>query len=210
MSERQRVNHDRSRQSARNERRAVMSDTPPRQPIQHQPAPGPTSRRDRCRQRRLPATHRRDRQAQPDQDGAHAGGADRRHPAADHLPAAVHLHLRRRHRRLVRRLPAVPAARPARPVDRPGRRVTGPESELRHREGRLRPVPLAADRPLGAAGRGCHRRHRPVPDPLRRHPRLRHDHGLPDRDQLRWPPPPVSASRSPSHCVSAGSRSSSG
>ena len=29
----------------------------------------------------------------------------------------------------------------------------GPEPERRHREGRLRPVPVAADRPVGAAGR---------------------------------------------------------
>ena len=66
---------------------------------------------------------------------------------------------------------------------RDGRRRARAEPQRRHREGRLRPVPLAADRPVGAAGRRGARRRRPLPDPVRRHPRLRLHHGLPDRDQ---------------------------
>ena len=50
----------------------------------------------------------------------------------------------------------------------------------------------------------------PLPDPLRRHPRVRHDHGLPDRDQCRGGHRRRSASPSPSRCASAGSRCSSG
>ena len=70
------------------------------------------ARRRRAAAFRLAAARARARQAQPDQDLAHARGADRRHAAADHLPGAVHLHLRRRdRRRLAARLPAVPAAR---------------------------------------------------------------------------------------------------
>ena len=85
----------------------------------------------------------------------------------------------------------------------------GPEPERRHREGRLRPVPLAADRPLGAAGRGGRRRPRPVRDPVHGHDDdrpadgLRRDPGL--GADLRRPRPVDRASR----CASAGSRSSS-
>ena len=66
---------------------------------------------------------------------------------------------------------------------RVGRGGVGPEPQLRHREGRLRPVPVAADRSIGAIGRRSDRGHRPVPDPVCRHPRVRHAHRLPDRDQ---------------------------
>ena len=68
--------------------------------------------------------------------------------------AAVHVRLRRRdRRRLAARLPAVPAPRHPRPDDRLRRHRDRRQPQLRHREGRLRPLPLAADRPLGAAGR---------------------------------------------------------
>ena len=40
----------------------------------------------------------------------------------------------------------------------------GAEPQHRHREGRLRPVPVAADRPLGPAGRRGARRRRPLRD----------------------------------------------
>ena len=65
------------------------------------------------------------------------------------------------------RLPAVPAAGPARADDRDGQRRARPEPERRHREGRLRPVPVAADRPLRAAGRRGPGRPRPLRDPVR-------------------------------------------
>ena len=91
------------------------------------------------------------------------GGAARRHAAADHLPAAVRLHLRRRdRRRLAARLPAVPAARRPGADDRV--RVGGHrrEPQHRHREGHLRPLPQPADRPQRAAGRRDPRRPRPL------------------------------------------------
>ena len=159
---------------------------------------------------RLPPARPRAGQAQSDQDLAHPRGADRRHRATDHLPGAVHLHLRRRDRRDLPGLPAVPVARPARPVDRDGRRGAGSEPQLRHREGRLRPVPVLADRSIGAAGRRGDRGHRPVPDPVCRHPRVRHADGFPDRDQPDGGHRRRSGSPSPSRCASAGSRCSSG
>ena len=104
---------------------------------------------------------RRHRQAQPDRDHADPGGARRRDAAADHLPAAVHLRVRRRHRRrLAARLPAVPAPGPARPDDRDGRRVDRREPQHRRREGRLRPLPQPADRQGGPARRRSPRGHR--------------------------------------------------
>ena len=56
--------------------------------------------------------------------------------------AAVHVRLRRRdRRRLAARLPAVPAPRHPRPDDRLRRRRDRRQPQLRHREGRLRPLP---------------------------------------------------------------------
>ena len=60
-----------------------------------------------------------------------------------------------------------------------------PEPQRRHREGRLRPVPVAADRPLGPAGRRGARRLRPLPDAVRDHARLRLRPRLPGRRPTR-------------------------
>src|SRR5262249_20400585 len=84
-----------------------------------------------------------------DQDG----GPSRPEPAADHVPGAVHLRLRRRDRRRHPLLPAVFPARAARDdrgVRHPGHR---PDAQPGHRRGSVRPVSDAADRPFGAAGR---------------------------------------------------------
>ena len=53
-------------------------------------------------------------------------------------------------RRLPAAVPAVPAARHPRPDHRDGRHRARHEPQHRHREGRLRPVPVAADRPRRA------------------------------------------------------------
>ncbi len=105
---------------------------------------------------------------------ADAGGARRRDHPADHLPAAVHLRVRRRDlRRVPARLPAVPAARHPGPDDRHGRRVDRRQPQHGHPEGRLRPLPQPADR----AGRAAHRRgagrHGPLRAPVRGDDRLR-------------------------------------
>ena len=150
-------------------------------------------------------------QAQPDQDVAHAGGADRRHPAADHLPGAVHLHLRRRDRRRPRTTtcssccPAC-SARPSRwPASRSAQNLNADIEKGVF--DRFRSLPIGRSVPLvGAVIADVV----PVPDPVRRDARLRHAHGLPDRDQRRCARPPACGSRSPSRCASAGSRCSSG
>ena len=78
----------------------------------------------------------------------HAGGADRRHPAADHLPVDVHLHLRRGDlARLDPPVPAVPAARDPGPDDRDGRGRHRGEPQQRRDQGDLRPVSQPAHRP---------------------------------------------------------------
>ena len=114
------------------------------------------------------------RPARPDQHRPHAGGADRRHPAADHLPGDVHLHLRRGDRpRLDPRLPGVPAAGDPGPDHRDGRdRHRGQPQQRRH-QGHLRPLPQPADRPLGSAGRRGAGRRGALRDPVRRHARVR-------------------------------------
>ena len=60
----------------------------------------------------------------------------------------------------------------------------GHQSQHRHREGDLRPVPLAADRPVRAAGRGRGRRRRALHHAVRRDAGSRLPDGLPDRDEL--------------------------
>ena len=126
-----------------------------------------------------------DRQAQPDQDLADARGADRRHRPAGDLPGDVHLHLRRRHRpgRLPAAVPAVPAPRHPRSDHRHGRHRPRHQPEHRHREGHLRPVPVAADRPLGPAGRGRGRRRRALPHAVRGHHGCRLPDGVPGADR---------------------------
>ena len=83
----------------------------------------------------------------------------------------------------------------ARPSRWPASR-SGPEPQRRHREGRLRPVPSAADRPVGALVGAVAGRLRPLPDPVRRHPGLRLHHGLPGPHQRRSPRSPRSRCRS--------------
>jgi oleandomycin transport system ATP-binding protein len=102
---RSRQQHDSS--TYRNGRRSGAGPAPP---------PRPHRNGEQLLAGRLPPARLRAGQAESDQDLAHAGGADRRHRATDHLPGAVHVHLRRRDRRYLPGLPAVPVARPARPV----------------------------------------------------------------------------------------------
>ena len=82
----------------------------------------------------------------------------------------------------------------------------GTEPQRRPREGRLRPVPIAADRPFGPAGRRCARRRGPLPDPVRGVPRLRVPDRFPDRDQRDRDDRRSRDCRSRSPCASAGSR----
>ena len=120
----------------------------------------------RARAVRARAPQPRARQAQPDQDAAHPRGADRRDAAADHLPAAVHLRLRRRdRRRLAARLPAVPAARACSPRrSRIGGVAIGVNLNTDIEKGvfdRFRSLPIARSAPLVGAVLG---RHRPLRD----------------------------------------------
>ncbi len=130
------------------------------------------------------------RHGQPDDDDGLARDAEdapqlRAVLRRDHPAAAVHrdvrLHLRRRGLRRRGLLPADPDPRADRP-DRPhGLRRHRRPAPRGHGQGRLRPVPGAADRPDRAAGRPDGRRHAPLRD--RRDPDLRdrHRHGLPPR-----------------------------
>ncbi len=104
-------------------------------------------------------------QAQPDQDLAHPGGADRRHAAADHLPGALRLHLRRRDRRLDPR-PTCSSCCPAswRRRSPPGAIAIGVNLNTDIEKGVFDRFRVAADRPVGAAGRRGARRRRPLRD----------------------------------------------
>ena len=108
------------------------------------------------------------------------------------------------------RLPAVRAAGDHGADASRSRRVSHRrEPQHRHQQGRLRPVPQPADRPVGAAGRRGARRRRPLRDLGRRAARLRLRPRLPDRDQPRCRRCSPACWSSGSRCACAGSRSSS-
>ncbi len=124
------------------------------------PVPPPRSRR--LARRPSPATAVANsftlawRQRAQDQD--QPGGPLRALAPADHVPGPVHLRVRRRDRRRHAPVPAVLAARhpgALRGLRHPRHRH---DAQPGHRHRRLRPVPRAADRPLGAAGRRDPRR----------------------------------------------------
>ena len=127
------------------------------------------------------------------------------------LPS-LHLPVRRRHRRPGTATPICSSCCPASslsPSPLAGIAL-GCESQHRHRKGHLRSLPLAADRPVRAAGRSRGRRSCSLRGSLRGHLRRRNDHGFPGPDQTgcrRWR---ASDWPSPSPSASAGSRFSSG
>ena len=128
----------------------------------------------------------------PAQGPPHPRAAVRRDAAADHLHGDVRLHLRRRDRRQRADLPA--RADPRHPrADRHHRVGRHRRPAARgHGQGRVRPVPVPADRPHRAARRGAARRHRALRDRDDDHVRGRRDHGLPPdrrppRLDDRWP-----------------------
>ena len=89
---------------------------------------------------------------------------------ADHVRAAVRLRVRQLDRRARRELPRVPDRRHLRPDRGVRRHVHRRRPGRGHPEGHHRPVPVAADGPLGGAGRADGQR-RPLQRPLAR------DHG---------------------------------
>ena len=100
------------------------------------------------------------------QDQARPRAALRRDDVPDHVHADVHVRVRRRDRGLAAGLPAVRPARDPHPDGRLHHDVHRADHQHRHREGGLRPVPLAAGVAALDAGRRPARRHAALRDGL--------------------------------------------
>src|ERR1700727_3176836 len=100
--------------------------------------------------------------AQRDPAQALSGEAARRHPDADRVPGAVPLRFRGRGGRQHPCLPGTAAARSGRADGRVRDHGTRHRALRGHSQGRVRPVPQPADRPVLAPGRRGTWRHGPV------------------------------------------------
>ncbi len=113
----------------------------------------------RARRRRPPTARRRDdrrprlRLARPAEDPPRPRAADGRDRHAGALHGDVHLHVRRRDRRLDEGVPAVHIARHRRAVGDVHDRLLRRRAQHGHDKRRRRPLPLAAAVAAGAAGR---------------------------------------------------------
>ena len=132
--------------------------------------PPKTTRRKSRHERALGGRQRRPGHdlAQPEARAADPGARDLRDPAVDHVRGAVRVRLRRRDPASGRRLlPRVPDARHLHPDARLRLDHDGDRGHRRHGERADRPLPLAADGPLGRPQRAHDLRRRLQ----RRHPR---------------------------------------
>ena len=175
------------------------------------PAPNATRSRGRPAQLPHPAARPGAGQAQPDQDLAHARGADRRDRCSRSSSCCCSpTSSAARSAAAPARLPAVPAARPARPEHRDGRVALGQNLNADIEKGvfdRFRSLPIARSAPLVGAVFADVVRYLILCVMFARIRLRRSGFRIDDEPGCRRSP--RSRSRSASRCASAGSRSSS-